>query len=229
MADDTTQGAAQNTGAATGGQQPGSTTMTGGTADPNATAGSGAGTQTGTQGQGDAQGAAKAADGAGKETGQAGAEPPKAYEAFTVPEGMVVDEKLLGAVSPVLQELKVDQAGAQKLVDAYAKLKAEEFKAEGEAFTRQVEDWGKQTREDKELGGNAFDTNVKAAQRALAAFGTPELKTLLDETGLGNHPEVIRAFKRIGEKLTEDSMVHPGGAGAGQRSIEERLYGTKAS
>jgi hypothetical protein len=45
------------------------------------------------------------------------------------------------------------------------------------------------------------------AKKALDAFGTTELRSLLNESGLGNHPEVIRFMFRAGKAISEDSMV----------------------
>jgi hypothetical protein len=45
------------------------------------------------------------------------------------------------------------------------------------------------------------------AKKALDAFGTAELRSLLNESGLGNHPEVIRFMFRAGKAISEDSMV----------------------
>ena len=45
------------------------------------------------------------------------------------------------------------------------------------------------------------------AKKALETFGTPELRTLLNESGMGNNPEVIRAFYRVGKAISEDKFV----------------------
>jgi hypothetical protein len=70
------------------------------------------------------------------------------------------------------------------------------------------------------------------AKKALDAFGTAELRSLLNESGLGNHPEVIRFMFRAGKAISEDSMV-TGNKGearpAGPRSfndLADALYST---
>jgi hypothetical protein len=67
--------------------------------------------------------------------------------------------------------------------------------------------------------------NLAAAKMALDTFGTPELRTLLIETGLGDHPEMIRAFVRAGKAISEDTLAMGGKkpAGAG-KSTAEILY-----
>jgi hypothetical protein len=55
------------------------------------------------------------------------------------------------------------------------------------------------------------------------AFATPELRTLLNESGLGNHPEIIRAFYRAGKAISEDGFV-AGGHKATDKGDAKRLY-----
>ena len=44
------------------------------------------------------------------------------------------------------------------------------------------------------------------ARRAVRAFGSDQLSDLLNETGLGNHPEMIRAFAKIGAELSTSNQ-----------------------
>ena len=64
---------------------------------------------------------------------------------------------------------------------------------------RTFEDWGNELKKEY---GTAFDEKVGLARRAVRAFGSEELTGLLDESGLGNHPEMIRAFAKIGAELS---------------------------
>ena len=49
------------------------------------------------------------------------------------------------------------------------------------------------------------------------------LKEYLEGTGLGTHPELVKAFVKIGKAMSEDGMVD--GSNQGQRSAAEVLYG----
>ncbi len=69
----------------------------------------------------------------------------------------------------------------------------------------------------KEWGKN-YDGKVDMASRAFAQFSSPELRTVINQSGLGNHPELIRAFSKIGEHLGEDSLVVGSGLGSSQLS-----------
>ena len=64
---------------------------------------------------------------------------------------------------------------------------------------------------------------MASAVKALDTFGTPELVELLDTYGIGNNPEMIRFFKRVGEATGEDKIVQAGGGGS--KSAADVLYG----
>jgi hypothetical protein len=110
--------------------------------------------------------------------GQNGA--PEAYADFDLPEGVTMDEALLESALPLFKELKLTQDQAQKLIN----LQAERVQA---GITEQ---------------------SIAVAQRAMDKFGTPELKDLMNDHGVGNHPEMIRFMYKVGRLTTEDN---PGG------------------
>lgn len=149
---------------------------------------------------------------------------PEKYE-FQMPEGMALDTEALSKFEPIAKKLGLDQEKAQEVVDLYAGLKQAEVAKQQETWAKQVGDWAEAVKTDKEIGGQAFESNIKAAQSAIARFGTPELKAALEQTGLGNHPELIRAFTRIGKAMSEDTF-RPATPGVEARTAEEILYGT---
>jgi len=61
------------------------------------------------------------------------------------------------------------------------------------------QDWVDQAKSDTEYGGKNFDANIKTAKTGLKRFGSPRLHRILDETGLGSHPEMIRLFWKLGQ------------------------------
>jgi hypothetical protein len=70
-----------------------------------------------------------------------------------------------------------------------------------------VETWVEQVKADKDIGGDKLDENLGIARKALDHFGTPELKDVLNASGLGNHPAVIKAFVKAGKAISEDTFV----------------------
>ena len=155
-----------------------------------------------------------------KEQKQEGA--PEKYE-FQAGEGVELDAEALKDFEPVARELNLTNEQAQKLVDAYPKILAGVQQRQAEAWQAQTEQWAADVKADKEIGGDKLTANLSAAQRALDQFGTPELKEYLNATGLGNHPDLVKTFVKIGKAMSEDGMVT--GKESGQRSAAEVLYG----
>lgn len=147
---------------------------------------------------------------------------PEKYE-FTAGEGVELDTEALKDFEPVARELNLTNEQAQKLVDAYPKILAGVQQRQAEAWQKQTEGWAETVKADKEIGGDKLTANLSAAQRALDQFGTPELKEYLNATGLGNHPDLVKTFVKIGKAMSEDGMVD--GSNQGQRSAAEVLYG----
>ncbi|CAM7518146.1 Peptidase [Citrobacter portucalensis] len=148
---------------------------------------------------------------------------PEKYE-FKPAEGQDLDAAALEQFEPIARELNLTNEQAQKMVDLYGtKIMPMVQQQQVEAWQKTTEQWAADVKADKEIGGDKLTSNLSAAQRALAHFGTPELKEYLEGTGLGNHPELVKAFVKIGKAMSEDGMVD--GSNQGQRSAAEVLYG----
>lgn len=166
----------------------------------------------------------EAADKAAAEGKDKPAGAPEKYEDFKLPEGAKVDEAVMGEFATVAKELGLSQEQAQKLVDINARAQQVNFDRLQSAVDAQAEKWGVDSKADKEFGGDKFDENLAVAKRALEQFGTPELKSLLEQSKLGNHPEVLRFFFRAGKAISEDGFV-PGKPGnSSGKSIAQQMY-----
>lgn len=129
-------------------------------------------------------------------------EVPESYD-LQMPDGIELDKASADEFTTIAKELKLDQAAAQKLADIAAK----QAQRQVEAHTRLVESWVEQVKTDKDIGGDKLDENLGIARKALDTFGTPELRDVLNASGLGNHPEVIKAFVKAGKAISEDKFV----------------------
>jgi len=151
---------------------------------------------------------------------------PESYD-FKAPEGVVFDDAVIGEFSTVAKELGLSQDAAQKIVERLTpKLAERTAHAQAEAVTKYRAELVSQVKADKEIGGDKLNEKLAVADKALSAFGTPELRTLLNTSGLGDHPEIIRAFYRAGVAISEDKFV-PGGTkpSKAEQSAASRLYG----
>lgn len=164
-------------------------------------------------------------------TGSADAAPaapvvPEKYEPFKAPEGSDLDADAISAFEPIAKELGLTQENAQKLVDLYSGQVTKFAEAQQKLIGDTVAEWAKTAQADKEYGGDKFGANIAIAQKAISDFGSPELAKMLNETGLGNHPELIRFCLNIGKKLSEDSVVR-GNKAAAAIDTAELFYGAK--
>lgn len=91
-------------------------------------------------------------------------------------------------------------------------------------FADQVEQWGESLKTDKEFGGDKYDANMASAKSVIDKFGTPELTQLLNESGLGNHPEMVRFVYRISQPMKDSPVFTGGGTGTDTRTFTEKMY-----
>ncbi len=139
------------------------------------------------------------------------------------PEGFTPDEEMMKEFVPLAKELKLDSKGAQRVADLGLKMVQRQNEAALAAFQKQRQDWAKEVRADKELGGANFDKTVSLARATMKEFGGPDLGKQLVELGLDNHPALVRFFANVGKALSEDTVSGAtAGAGKGALSDEER-------
>lgn len=137
---------------------------------------------------------------------------PDKYE-FKPAEGRpAADPELSTELSAIAKEFDLSQAAAQRVYDLGEKLVAKHTTALTEQIEKTRNDWGVQSKTDKEFGGDQLDSNLAVARKALD-LGTPELREFLNSSGIGNHPEVIRWMYRVGKTLKQDEHVQGGRPG----------------
>lgn len=137
---------------------------------------------------------------------------PEQYE-FNAPEGKQFDPEVMKSFSEIAKELDLPQEAAQKVLD---KVAPKIMERQMQVLETARNEWAESARTDKEFGGEKLNENLVVAKKALDSFGTPELRKLLNESGLGNHPEMIRLMYRAGKAISEDRFV--GGTRGGQKS-----------
>lgn len=147
----------------------------------------------------------------GEEGKSDGDKKPIEYD-LKAPEGMQLDAEALDEFKGIAKELGLENESAQKLTDLGTKLAAKWEAKQVETIQAAQAEWAEQSKTDKRFGGDALQENLGIAKKALDTFATPELKQLLDKSGLGNHPEVINAFYNVGKAISEDRFVNGGKA-----------------
>ncbi len=176
--------------------------------------------------------------GAGGDPGAGGgaAGLPDAY-ALDMPEGFTLDGDTLAEADPVFREMGLSNDAAQKLVPVAAGFGRRMFDAglkqagdrlmSDAATTRR--EWADAFEADPEFGGPNRARTLSEAARAFDHYGLKAgegLRQLLDESGLGNHPDLIRFVAQIGRDLGEGSFER-GDAVRQPRAAEQKLYGAE--
>lgn len=149
---------------------------------------------------------------------------PEKYE-FVAPEGQQTDPALIAEFETIARELKMPQDEAQTLVSRLApKISERVAQQQAETVERASTEWTNAAMADKEFGGDKLTSNLALGEKALATFGNPELRQLLIDSRLGNHPEVIRFMVRAGKALSEDSRLVTGGRPPSAKDAASTLY-----
>jgi thiol:disulfide interchange protein len=141
---------------------------------------------------------------------------------FTLPEGFTANEELAGDLKALAKENNLSKEVAQKFADLGVKMQQQQ----AEAWQTQVDQWAEQVKADKELGGEKFNENISLAKQALDKFGGQELKDLLQSTGFGNHPAIVKAFYNIGKSVSNDTLVVSNGSSKSEKSAASIMFPT---
>jgi len=152
---------------------------------------------------------------------------------FTPPDGVEIDEEQIEAFGEYAHGLGLSQDQFQKLIDFEMERSQKAQSQMADAYTERVSSWAEATKADKELGGEALNEHLGLAKRAMDAFASPELAKLIDTPsaenpdglGLGNHPEVIRLFYRVGKAISESDLVTGDSKVEGPASLQ-KMYPT---
>lgn len=161
---------------------------------------------------------------------------PEKYE-LKPADGVVLSKEVTTQFETLARELDLPQEHAQKLLDMAPEISKMYGAQLAENVQKATNTWAEQSKSDKEIGGSGdaktLETNMALVAKARDAFASPELVKLLgrhdpkenpDGTGLGNHPEVVRLFLRLGRSISEDNKLVKGTEAKAELSAAEKLY-----
>lgn len=74
--------------------------------------------------------------------------------------------------------------------------------------------WVNELKADPEFGGEKYLVTVEEVKRAADRFLTPADKDILNQTGFGNNPMLVKFFARIGRAMANDKLVTGNSGGA---------------
>lgn len=117
------------------------------------------------------------------------------------------------ALSEKFKEGKFSKEQAQMVIDMDISRAADTAQAQQAAQEATVKEW---VSELKTEFGDKYAEEVSIAGKAFEAFASPKLQELLNNTKLNYNPEVVKMFRDMGKKMSEDSFEKGGNAVKGK-------------
>lgn len=139
---------------------------------------------------------------------------PEKYADFKLPDGVKLEATELTDLQTYAKANGFTQVQAQAVLDRTLKTRTDAetsvVQKQQEAVKQLSTDWKAATQADAEIGGDKLTATLATAVKARDAYGSPELIKILNDSGMGNHPEVVRFFAKVGAAMSEDKHVQSG-------------------
>lgn len=122
-----------------------------------------------------------------------------------VPEGFELQAETAEEFVKAIADPELDpKTRAEQLIKLHAEAIEAQFKELAEQHQAQVAEWERQTRAEF---GSGLDAALQRAKAVATEYGGDGFLDVLDQSGLGSHPEVIRFLAKVGEQLAEAGGV----------------------
>ena len=149
---------------------------------------------------------------------------PEKYE-FKIPENSLLDEAYVEQLSSYAKENKLSNEQAQLVLEREHKAAQAGFEAIHKQTEELSKQWLKDGMADKEIGGDKYKETVLIANDALdKLFPGVEIRKIMDSSGLGNHPTVLKGFAKIGAMLKNDKIHPAGNPPPSKPPLKDRMY-----
>ena len=169
---------------------------------------------------------------------------PPVYEPFTLPDDLKPDTERMKGFTDVLSQFELDTKADHAKVQEFGQKALDLYVSDIKQYTTDLTNLYKTTWEkqkiawkeaflkDPEIGGNRFQTTVDSAISFIKTHGgTPEQQTefrnLMESSGLGNHPAVIRLLANANKNMAEGKPLAAVKPVTPNKSKVQTLYGEK--
>jgi hypothetical protein len=125
---------------------------------------------------------------------------PDKYEAWKLPDGVKLSEKVDAEFTTLARKAGLSQADAQASLEKLVAANDEQVQT---GLRSQVEQWGEQLMADPDLGGDKFEKHTAPLmQKAITAFDPNGEFAALLANGLGVHPAAARFLAAVGASVS---------------------------
>lgn len=136
-----------------------------------------------------------------------------------------LDKSFLGEMEDFAKEHGLSNDAAQELVDWQNDMLNNVVIRAQEIQEKQIDTWRQEVVEDPELGGENLAQVSEYAKNVVKRYGNEKLIGMLNESGLGNHIEVVRFLSSIGRAMSNDSF-ESGQTKPREKEAWELFYGS---
>lgn len=135
----------------------------------------------------------------------------------------VTEGEYIGHVKGIAKDLGLSKEQAQKFYEQ-AQDKVNEINTQ--ALENAKVEWINQTLADEEIGGQHLTESRTNALKAIRSFGSNEFKELLINTGIIEHPEIVRFLSRVGKATSaDDKFINGAKPNSQKQSFLREIYG----
>lgn len=101
-------------------------------------------------------------------------------------------------------QLGLSQKQASELMNWYSEVQSGVDSSDDEDFAKEQVQWVADLQKE---WGDSYIKNTKLAERAFRQFGSEDALEVMNATGLGSHPALVKMFSQIGQFLAEDGQL----------------------
>jgi len=154
---------------------------------------------------------------------------PIEYTDFSLPEGLDVPEENIASFKEMAKTAGLSQEQAQKMLDSQASALIADREAAKLHKEQEQKAWVDELKKDADFGGSKMKETVDRANRSIRQFGSPELITLLKDTGYANNPHVVRMLAKFDRAFSEDKLVEGKGTPMVEKTAAGLIYDHETS
>ncbi len=134
----------------------------------------------------------------------------------------LVDQELVQDFKNFAAQNNMSLENAKQMGKFYESYMQKQNSQQSQKYSEQQTALEQQCLNDPEFGGAKLHENLRYAKAALTMFDNGELGKILNSSGFGSHPEIIRFMYRVGKALAEKDLVQ--GQSTGREPSAAELF-----